>query len=69
MQQNPLDLDKGPHSTFQLVDVTYRRWGLEYLQREIRTNSWGYAPDEKLDETDLQKIKYDGIRPAPGYPS
>ena len=41
----------------------------EYLHREIRTNSWGYAPDEKLDETDLLKIKYYGIRPAPGYPS
>ena len=41
----------------------------EYLHREIRTNSWGYAPDEKLDEANLIKIKYDGIRPAPGYPS
>ena len=41
----------------------------EYLHREIRTNSWGYATDEKLDETDLLKIKYDGIRPATGYPS
>ena len=41
----------------------------EYLHREIRTNSWGYAPDKKLDETDLKKIKYYGIRPAPGYPS
>ena len=34
---------------------------------EIRTNYWGYAPDEKLYETDLLNIKYDGIRPAPGY--
>ena len=41
----------------------------EYMHQEIRTNSWGYAPDEKLDETDLLKIKYDRIRPAPGYPS
>ena len=30
---------------------------------------WGYAADEQLDEADLLKIKYDGIRPAPGYPS
>merc|ERR1712241_737399 len=29
----------------------------------------GYAKDENLDEADLLKIKYDGIRPAPGYPS
>ena len=41
----------------------------EYLHREIRINLWGYAKDEKLDEADLLKIKYDGIRPAPGYPS
>jgi 5-methyltetrahydrofolate--homocysteine methyltransferase len=41
----------------------------EYLHREIRVDIWGYAKDEKLDEADLLKIKYDGIRPAPGYPS
>jgi len=41
----------------------------EYLHRVIRTDLWGYAPDEKLDESDLLKIKYEGIRPAPGYPS
>ncbi|KAL7558641.1 hypothetical protein ACA910_019470 [Epithemia clementina (nom. ined.)] len=41
----------------------------EYLHRQIRVSLWGYAPDEKLDEADLLKIKYEGIRPAPGYPS
>jgi 5-methyltetrahydrofolate--homocysteine methyltransferase len=41
----------------------------EYLHREMRVNLWGYAADEKLNEADLLKIKYDGIRPAPGYPS
>merc|ERR1712157_91891 len=41
----------------------------EYLHREIRTDMWGYAEKETLDESDLLKIKYDGIRPAPGYPS
>jgi len=41
----------------------------EYLHREIRTNLWGYAQNEDLNEADLLKIKYDGIRPAPGYPS
>jgi len=41
----------------------------EYLHREIRLDLWGYAKDECLDESDLLKIKYDGIRPAPGYPS
>jgi 5-methyltetrahydrofolate--homocysteine methyltransferase len=41
----------------------------EYLHKEIRLDMWGYAKDETLDEADLLKIKYDGIRPAPGYPS
>jgi 5-methyltetrahydrofolate--homocysteine methyltransferase len=41
----------------------------EYLHREIRISMWGYAADESLTEQDLLKIKYDGIRPAPGYPS
>ena len=41
----------------------------EYLHRDIRVNLWGYAANEQLDEADLLKIKYDGIRPAPGYPS
>ena len=35
----------------------------------MRGDIWGYAPDEELDAEDLLKIKYDGIRPAPGYPS
>jgi 5-methyltetrahydrofolate--homocysteine methyltransferase len=41
----------------------------EYLHREIRIDMWGYAKGETLNEADLLKIKYDGIRPAPGYPS
>jgi 5-methyltetrahydrofolate--homocysteine methyltransferase len=41
----------------------------EYIHREIRTDMWGYAAGETLKEEDLLKIKYDGIRPAPGYPS
>ena len=41
----------------------------EYLHRDIRTNMWGYAAGETLTEEDMLKIKYDGIRPAPGYPS
>ncbi|RYG64131.1 methionine synthase [archaeon] len=41
----------------------------EALHREIRVDMWGYAADESLDEADLLKIKYQGVRPAPGYPS
>merc|ERR1711879_610043 len=35
----------------------------------IRKELWAYAPDENLSTEDLLKVKYTGIRPAPGYPS
>ena len=41
----------------------------EVVHTKIRTEYWGYAPDEALSADDLLKVKYDGIRPAPGYPS
>jgi 5-methyltetrahydrofolate--homocysteine methyltransferase len=41
----------------------------EALHKDIRTSMWGYAPSEEISEEDLLKIKYQGIRPAPGYPS
>ncbi|NYJ28534.1 methionine synthase [Allomuricauda sp. ARW1Y1] len=41
----------------------------EYLHKEVRTKQWGYAVDENLDNDELIKEKYRGIRPAPGYPA
>ncbi|HEY7775339.1 MAG TPA: vitamin B12 dependent-methionine synthase activation domain-containing protein, partial [Kineobactrum sp.] len=41
----------------------------EYLHRLVRTELWGYAPDEQLSTTDLIRERYQGIRPAPGYPA
>ena len=41
----------------------------ERLHERVRTELWGYAPDERLDNRELIKEKYDGIRPAPGYPA
>jgi 5-methyltetrahydrofolate--homocysteine methyltransferase len=41
----------------------------EYLHKEVRTNKWGYAKNEKLDNKELIKESYKGIRPAPGYPA
>ncbi len=37
----------------------------EYIRKEV----WGYAPEENLSITDLLAEKYQGIRPAVGYPS
>jgi 5-methyltetrahydrofolate--homocysteine methyltransferase len=41
----------------------------EHLHRMVRTELWGYAPDEALDNEQLIREKYQGIRPAPGYPA
>ena len=40
----------------------------EYLHLLIRKEYWGYSPDENLTVDELFKVKYQGIRPAPGYP-
>ncbi|MFL0798282.1 MAG: methionine synthase [Cellvibrionaceae bacterium] len=41
----------------------------EYLHQQVRTEHWGYATDETLDNEALIKERYRGIRPAPGYPA
>ena len=41
----------------------------ERLHERVRREFWAYAPDEKLDGEALVKEKYQGIRPAPGYPA
>ncbi len=39
------------------------------VNKKIRTEIWGYANDESLNIDELIKEKYQGIRPAPGYPA
>ena len=41
----------------------------EWLHARVRRELWGYAPDEDLSDDDLIRERYDGIRPAPGYPA
>jgi 5-methyltetrahydrofolate--homocysteine methyltransferase len=41
----------------------------ERLHARVRREFWGYAPDEALSPEDLILEKYQGIRPAPGYPA
>ena len=41
----------------------------ERLHQHVRTEIWGYAGDERLDNADLIAEAYRGIRPAPGYPA
>ncbi len=41
----------------------------ERLHQRVRTELWGYAADEQLSNDDLIAERYQGIRPAPGYPA
>jgi 5-methyltetrahydrofolate--homocysteine methyltransferase len=41
----------------------------ESLHERVRKDLWGYAPQEQLDVEALIAEKYQGIRPAPGYPA
>jgi len=41
----------------------------ERMHARVRREFWGYTPDEALSPEDLILEKYQGIRPAPGYPA
>ena len=41
----------------------------EVMHQKARVEYWGYGKDEALSVDDMLKVKYQGIRPAPGYPS
>lgn len=41
----------------------------ECLHQRVRTDLWGYAAGEALSNDDMIAEKYQGIRPAPGYPA
>uniref|UniRef100_A0A2K6C670 Methionine synthase n=1 Tax=Macaca nemestrina TaxID=9545 RepID=A0A2K6C670_MACNE len=41
----------------------------EELHERVRRELWAYCGSEQLDVADLRRLRYEGIRPAPGYPS
>jgi 5-methyltetrahydrofolate--homocysteine methyltransferase len=41
----------------------------ERMHERVRKEFWGYAKSETLSNEELVKEKYQGIRPAPGYPA
>jgi len=41
----------------------------ELMHKKVRKEYWGYAPEEDFENSALIKEKYQGIRPAPGYPA
>ena len=41
----------------------------EWLHAKVRKEIWGYVPNETITQEELIKERYQGIRPAPGYPA
>jgi 5-methyltetrahydrofolate--homocysteine methyltransferase len=41
----------------------------ELMHLKVRQEHWGYAADETMNLDQMLKVKYQGIRPAPGYPT
>ncbi|KAJ3055529.1 hypothetical protein HK097_010216 [Rhizophlyctis rosea] len=41
----------------------------ELLHEDVRKEYWGYSKGETLTPEEMLQVKYQGIRPAPGYPS
>jgi 5-methyltetrahydrofolate--homocysteine methyltransferase len=70
-EELPADIAGDDYQTIMLRILADRfaEAAAEWLHREIRMKHWGYAPDEKLTVAELFKVKYQGIRPAPGYPA
>jgi 5-methyltetrahydrofolate--homocysteine methyltransferase len=41
----------------------------EKMHELVRTEYWGFAPNEQLSDDEIIREKYNSIRPAPGYPA
>ncbi len=72
MEKSREFIDKGDDYSSIIVKALADRFAeafAEYMHERVRRELWGYAPDEGLTNDDLIAEKYQGIRPAPGYPS
>ncbi|WP_256364468.1 methionine synthase [Rhizobacter sp. Root404] len=63
------DLDDYSSIMFKAIADRLAEAFAERLHQRVRTEFWGYAPDEQLTTPELIAEKYRGIRPAPGYPA
>jgi 5-methyltetrahydrofolate--homocysteine methyltransferase len=65
------ELEKDDYSSilFKALSDRLAEAAAEWLHEQVRKEHWGYAPDESYSSDDLVAESYDGIRPAPGYPS
>lgn len=65
------DFDHDPYEKMmmQLLADRLAEAAAERMHEEVRKHYWGYAPDEQLSISDMLSEKWQGIRPAVGYPS
>ena len=65
------DFDADPYQKMmaQLLADRLAEAAAECLHEEVRKHLWGYAPDEHLSVSELHQERFQGIRPAVGYPS
>lgn len=61
--------DPYKHLLVQTLSDRLAEAGTEKMHEYVRKEAWGYAKDENLSMEDLLVEKYQGIRPAVGYPS
>lgn len=66
-----IDFDKDPYQKMmaQLLADRLAEAAAERLHEQVRKNIWGYAKDEHLTIAEMLVEKFQGIRPAVGYPS
>lgn len=65
------DFDADPYAKMmaQLLADRLAEATAEKMHQEVRTHYWGYAKEERLSMDDLHQERFQGIRPAVGYPS
>jgi cobalamin-dependent methionine synthase I len=67
--ETDFDYDTYQKMMVQLLADRLAEATAERMHEEVRKNYWGYAPDEQLTMQELHIEKFQGIRPAVGYPS
>jgi 5-methyltetrahydrofolate--homocysteine methyltransferase len=69
IQKFELDLDDYKAIMLKALADRLAEACAEWLHKEVRVNLWGYSSDETWNNQELIEEKYQGIRPAPGYPA
>lgn len=67
--EKDFDADEYKKMMMQLIADRLAEAAAERMHEEVRKRYWGYAPDENLTIKEMLAEKFQGIRPAVGYPS